>query len=703
MNRRDFLKAGCATAFTAAAGIANASTPAPQGGTPVGRVLPGMISVAGPASEAASAAPALPLSWAHYARIAGYGLRLDRVDEIVKDATASHVFGIETDNDITGRYESFVDPTEKLKAIEAVARRAHQAGNYAFVYISGLECITAHADKTKHSFFKDHPDWVQRDVTGKPAIFSYGIAFWVAPGDEDAWISPYAPGWRKIYMERVRQIAAAGIDGIYVDIPYWMTHYTGWEKTWASFDDYTVAAFKKATGLDAKKDVKLGDYNDPGFIRWIDFRIQSITNFMREINVNVKSVKPSCLTIAEIWPGIESDVPRVGADPYELYPVLDLICHEYDFGSGDHMSAGRTPLQWIDYEAGYLSFRAFAQGKPTWILNYSWDGEKRVDPGKAMQNLAMAELAAGCNMYDARGHVMSGSNNIQMRKEIYAWISQHQQVFYSSREPGNPIGVYFSPRTRDYFPEQFIESYRAFVCLLLQSHLEFQIVTPRTLKQFAGKSLILANVKCLSNGELLDLESYVKSGRWLMATGETGKYSQERVIRGHNPVHHLLRIANARQRQVSRSPLHFFYDPEYPGIAYSESLKKDFNACAADGNLKNAAFEKLRRQLVADILQNSGHEPCASIKASPFVTTQNTQVNGKLHIFFANFKGLKSKQNATQLSEKNVKITIPAHPGSTAHSLAFGGSLHEIRGERSGSKFTFTIPEIDKGAVVWFS
>jgi hypothetical protein len=49
-------------------------------------------------------------------------------------------------------------------------------------------------------------------------------------------------------MERVRQIAATGIDGIYVDIPYWMTHFDGWEDTWASFDDYTVAAFKNQTG-----------------------------------------------------------------------------------------------------------------------------------------------------------------------------------------------------------------------------------------------------------------------------------------------------------------------------------------------------------------------------------------------------------------------------------------------------------------------
>ena len=41
----------------------------------------------------------------------------------------------------------------------------------------------------------------------------------LAQGDEDVWVSPYVPEWRKIYMEHVRQIAATGIDGIYVDVP----------------------------------------------------------------------------------------------------------------------------------------------------------------------------------------------------------------------------------------------------------------------------------------------------------------------------------------------------------------------------------------------------------------------------------------------------------------------------------------------------
>ena len=124
-------------------------------------------------------------------------------------------------------------------------------------------------------------------------------------------------------MERVRQIAGTGIDGIYVDIPYWMTHFDGWENTWASFDDYTVAEFKKQTGLDARKDLKLGDFNDANFRKWADFRIQTFTDFMHEIDVNAKSVNPQIKTIPEIYPGIEQEAVRVGADVYSLYPVVD--------------------------------------------------------------------------------------------------------------------------------------------------------------------------------------------------------------------------------------------------------------------------------------------------------------------------------------------------------------------------------------------
>jgi hypothetical protein len=633
--------------------------------------------------------------WTHYVRIAGHGLRLDNTDQIIRGATDTNVFGVEVDNDIPGRYESFLDPVEKLKAIHEAAQKAHQAGNYAFVYIAGTECITAHAASSAHSMAKDHPDWLQRKITGEPALFGGGSAFWIREGDEDVWITPFAKDWRKIYMERVRQIAGTGIDGVYVDIPYWMTHFTGWEDAWASFDDYTVAAFKAKTGLNAKTDLKLGDFRDANFRKWIDFRIDALTDFMREIDANVKAVNPKCKTIAEIYPGIEESAVRVGSDVYDLYRVVDTIAHEYSTGG---RAAARTPLAWFQDMVGMYSFRAFAGSKPSWMLSYSWEKEKQIAPGEAMKNLAMAQLMAGTNTWDAQGHVMSGSNDIQTRKVIFGWMKEHEKTFFLPRQPVRPIGVYFSPKSRNYFAKEFIESYRGIMMLLLQSHLEFQIVTPRTLRDFHGDMLILPDARCLGKMELDYLGSYAGSGKTLIITGETGKYDETGASRDSNPVHQLLGITNPAEKRVGKKVIYY---PQCPGRAYYAQLRKEFDQQAAAGVWEQTEFNRLRKAFVAEILEVSGLQPAVQIDASPFVSTQTASVSGKVSVFLANFKGLKSKEIAQQTPDENVTIAFSASGPGTIAFLPFLGQLQKVPGTFSGGKLTCKLPPIDKGAAVW--
>ena len=81
-------------------------------------------------------------NWTNYVRIGAYGLAKNDADAIVKDAQASHVFGIEVDNDIPGRYESFLDPTEKLSAIRAVPRKPETFA------LTRLVCFDASTTKT---------------------------------------------------------------------------------------------------------------------------------------------------------------------------------------------------------------------------------------------------------------------------------------------------------------------------------------------------------------------------------------------------------------------------------------------------------------------------------------------------------------------------------------------------------------------------
>src|SRR5260370_41869866 len=71
--------------------------------------------------------------WTNYVRIGAYGLKGGDALQIVRNAQDSGVYGIEVGDDIPGRYDSFLHPEEKLKAIHDVAEEAHEVGNYALV------------------------------------------------------------------------------------------------------------------------------------------------------------------------------------------------------------------------------------------------------------------------------------------------------------------------------------------------------------------------------------------------------------------------------------------------------------------------------------------------------------------------------------------------------------------------------------------
>ena len=602
-------------------------------------------------------------NWTHFVRIGAYGLTPKNAHTIVADAQATHVFGIEVDNDIPGRYESFLDPAEKLAAIRSVAQKAHEAGNRAFVYIAGTECITANANKAAHSVVKDHPDWLQRKITGESAVFTGGAAFWIREGDEDVWLSPYAMPWRNIYMERVRQIAATGIDGIYVDIPYWMTHFDGWEDTWASFDDFTVAAFRAKTGLDARKDLQLGDFADPNFRKWVDFRIQTFTDFMREIRENARRVNPSIMVIPEIYPGIEQEAVRVGADVYSLYGVVDAIAHEYEFGNGDHMAGSRGQLDWLLYQVGMLAFRGFAEGKATWLLNYSWDGDKAVDAREAMKTLAASQVMAGVNFWDAPGHTMAGSNDEPTRTEIFRWIEKNDKTLYHRRLPVDPIGVYFSPSSRNYDAARFLPSFRGTVLLLLQSHREVQIVTPRTLANFSEPALILSDVSELSTEETAGLKNFVERGGRLFITGADAT-----------------RLAESSNVVRSRAS---------PGAEHLAMLEKD--------------AVKASQTLELGVLRSLPENSTLKVETSPFVIAHQARVDGKLHVFLINFSGIVPHKQVKPTSETSARLVVETGPRATLSFLPFLGTEQTLSGERSDDRMVFHLPPFDRGAVVWLS
>lgn len=283
-------------------------------------------------------------------------------------------------------------------------------------------------------------------------------------------------------------------------------------------------------------------------------------------------------------------------------------------------------------------------------------------------NLAMSEVMAGANFWDAPGHSMAGSNDPATRGKIFSWIKQNEDTFYAPRTPIDPIGVYFSPQTRNFYADEFIRSYRGILILLMQAHREFQVVTPRTLAEFQGRTLILPDVRVWSDPEKDGIEQYLKQGNKLIVTGEDASHLSGRS-------------------NVTRFS-------ECPGKIYNALLEKDFDHATPE-----------RQRAFLESLQPSLPQPIRGVEvvASPSVATSVAQVKGEAHVFFANFAGLVGGANPIQTPQTDVKVSLPAVPGNVGYFLPFLGDVQQLQGTQKDGRETFVLPAISKGGVFWYA
>jgi hypothetical protein len=122
-----------------------------------------------------------------------------------------------------------------------------------------------------------------------------------------------------------------------------------------------------------------------------------------------------------------------------------------------------------------------------------------------------------------------------------------------------------------------------------------------------------------------------------------------------------------------------------PEKAYLAALEQDF--AAASPNMPSKFLQALRP---GDAVQ---------VSASAWLATDIALVDGKLHVFFANFKGLRAGTNPVQTPETGATITV--HGAGEGYFLPFLGSAQKLPGEWDGSKTTFKLPPINKGGVAW--
>ncbi len=188
------------------------------------------------------------------------------------------------------------------------------------------------------------------------------------------------------------------------------------------------------------------------------------------------------------------------------------------------------------------------------------------------------------------------------------------------------------------------------------------MVTPRTLAEFRGRALILPDVRVMSEDERAWVRKYVEGGNRLVITGEDA--TQVDGVAG------VVRFGKC------------------PGKEYYAALQK--SVAEASPDLEHEFLESLKAETTVRVM------------ASHMVATSIAQVEGKTHVFFANFAGLQGKVNPVQAPQAGVEVTVKGARAGHGFFLPFLGEVQPVTGIAGDGGISYKLPAIEKGAVFWY-
>lgn len=615
--------------------------------------------------------------------LCGFDSREDAAAQIAR-AVEDGANVIDVHAGLTGDYETFLAPDSALAFISFLADEVHSHGAKIVCYVAGLEVIS-HDLASGHSALRDHPNWAQRNRDGEPALFDNEAAFWIPEGTEDIWLSPYALDWRDDYMTVIARLSRSGVDAVYMDIPYWMTHFNGWENTWASFDSATVAEFKRLTGLDAYE-AKLGDFNDPVFRAWVRFRMNAMDEFVMRVHDTIKAANPDCGFIVELYPSIGMAPVVVGADPYRIIQHCDGIAHEVNPFT---VAANRGPHQWALNQANVHALRqiTYEQCKPSWMLTYAaydaWEGDRVA----ASANLAWSHIILGTTFWES-GDVRMCNTTVDetWRGEALNWIREHEDLYYlGHREVAAGYGIYFSPVSRNWGGEDVVDSFVGASMLLIEAGIPYEVVTPRSLLTTDVKVLILPDVAVLDGPEREALDSLIELGVKVVFTGQPGRYDVNRQPgEGLGLAGKTIRIEGTPERDYLR------------GLAMTEEWEEPREP------LPDRELEALRKAFLKKLpkLKLSGR--VVELKAEGDVQVWAFRSDGGVTVHLFNTTGLVPAGNTVPTPVENVHLRVAGSYDNVRAVDAFGGE-HEVAVKTKRNRTDVTVDRLGRGMSLRFT
>ena len=519
-----------------------------------------------PVSVIASPAP----DWIRMARAAGFDAWVDMTDQeintLINERVAENVSVIEIDSGLS-QYLKEAAFKDQISFLNKVAIRAKQQNLRSVVYYPALEVITENAEKKikdaksnpnflpighpdRHlTMAEDHPEWVQTGIDGKPNVFYGSKEVWVEPGAESAWLSPNTK-YKEYFIDRVKRLAATELDGIWIDVPIYLSTGVLWPGAGIEAQ-IAFSAWSKALGLNGGNGYSTPtsvNYDSPNFKAWIRWRHENLADFIEDVRVAALQVNPNFMIMVENFPADYMDATETGLDGNYRRGTENFF-HVWEIDSVSNTKA----MEWASVEefSNKITMYKWARGvdreNPSWAFSY---GYKPLDAGLTMG----AALASGVAPFESKTPDMTKTIDTNFRSRWFGFVRDHQQallntprsakvgVWYSSGSrdfqdlnEGGQYGMYLTttPPTNDpdwwatepidsFKPKPHLGGYRGASHTLIKAHIPFKIITDpgSPAEQLVDTDFLwLPSVGSISDSAANVIKAFVNKGGTVFATG----------------------------------------------------------------------------------------------------------------------------------------------------------------------------------------
>ena len=438
------------------------------------------------------------------------------------NATAAHVFplGCHLDGNVLFfRHHSPTDPPMRFDYLAEWLEHSTPAKLRTIVYFNVHSVKGAHARK--------HPQWQQRRFDGSPKEDVYNI---------ESTFCVNSP-WRQWVFDRLRELCAYPIDGIFFDGPVFFPE--------CCYCDHCRAQFEARYGGAMPASEALAD---PLYAEWVEFRADSIAAFMRDSRDVIKSIRQDILFYCNANP--LQPARLTARDNRKLADVQDILASEGGFLGGDLMTD--SPIWKVGMNAKLLETQARGLSRSQPIPHLVFDSIIHTPWTYSTLPAAEARLLWSSSVAHGAGTWMSAYKDAMDRPAVsavgpmYDLARRHRDALFNTRSAAN-VAIVVSATTLNYYagadvphtdftaarcddrPGNVTRELYGWYHALWTSHVPFDVIDEVTIERedlSRYRAVVLPNTACVSDQFVNRMRAFVERGGVLLASLQSGFFDE---------------------------------------------------------------------------------------------------------------------------------------------------------------------------------